>query len=93
MIKRKADVVKQNVDGIAYLMKKQDRSIHRHRFFGIDKNTIQVTAKDGNPGQPLPRFENNHCHGLKTYRLPFAPLTKKRIISAREALELGVPSI
>jgi dihydrolipoamide dehydrogenase len=47
MIKRKAGVVKANVDGIAFLMKKNKIDVHTGVGSFVDKNTIQVTAADG----------------------------------------------
>jgi dihydrolipoamide dehydrogenase len=47
MINRKADVVKQNVDGIAYLMKKNKIQVLTGVGSFVDKNTIKITAKDG----------------------------------------------
>src|SRR5690349_20095071 len=47
MITRKAGVVKSNVDGIAFLMKKNKIDVHTGVGSFIDRNTISVTAKDG----------------------------------------------
>ena len=47
MIKRKSDVVKANVDGIAFLMKKNKIDVLQGVGSFVDKNTIKVTAKDG----------------------------------------------
>src|SRR5512147_504665 len=46
MIKRKAGVVKANVDGIAFLMKKNKIDVHTGVGSFVDKNTIKITAKD-----------------------------------------------
>lgn len=87
MIKRKADVVKQNVDGIAYLMKKNKIEVFTGTGSFIDKNTIQVTAKDGK-GTTITTEKTIIATGSKPTPLPFAPFDKKRIISSTEALEL-----
>src|ERR1700712_1883555 len=47
MIKRKGDVVKANVDGIAFLMKKNKIDVLTGVGSFIDKNTIKITAADG----------------------------------------------
>ena len=47
MIKRKGDVVKANVDGIAYLMKKNKIDVHTGTGSFVDKNTIKITTADG----------------------------------------------
>src|SRR3954465_9895261 len=47
MIKRKGEVVKANVDGIAFLMKKNKIDVHTGVGSFVDKNTIKVTAADG----------------------------------------------
>jgi dihydrolipoamide dehydrogenase len=87
MINRKGEVVKANVDGIAFLMKKNKIDVYKGIGSFVDKNTIKVTAKDGK--------ENNIttekviiATGSKPTPLPFAPFDKKRIISSTEALEL-----
>ena len=87
MIKRKGDVVKANVDGIAYLMKKNKIDVHTGVGSFVDKNTIKVTAKDGKEtfitGEKI-----IIATGSKPTPLPFAAFDKKRIISSTEALEL-----
>lgn len=87
MIKRKAGVVKANVDGIAFLMKKNKIDVHTGTGSFVDKNTIKVTAKDGK--ETLVTTEKVIiATGSKPTPLPFAPFDKKRIISSTEALEL-----
>lgn len=87
MIKRKGDVVKQNVDGIAYLMKKNKIDVHTGVGSFIDKNTIKVTGKDGKESK-ITTEKVIIATGSKPTPLPFAPFDKKRIISSTEALEL-----
>ncbi|MGE0588045.1 MAG: dihydrolipoyl dehydrogenase [Cyclobacteriaceae bacterium] len=87
MIKRKGDVVKQNVDGIAYLMKKNKIDVHTGVGSFIDKNTIKVTGKDGKESQ-ITTEKVIIATGSKPTPLPFAAFDKKRIISSTEALEL-----
>jgi dihydrolipoamide dehydrogenase len=87
MIKRKGDVVKANVDGIAYLMKKNKIEVHTGVGSFVDKNTIQITAKDGK-AKKITTEKVIIATGSKPTPLPFAPFDKKRIISSTEALEL-----
>jgi dihydrolipoamide dehydrogenase len=87
MIGRKAGVVKSNVDGIAYLMKKNKIDVHTGVGSFVDKNTIRVTAKDGKE-MVLKTEKVIIATGSKPTPLPFAPFDKKRIISSTEALEL-----
>src|SRR6187399_2749699 len=46
MVKRKGEVVKANVDGIAFLMKKNKIDVFTGVGSFVDKNTIKIT-KDG----------------------------------------------
>lgn len=87
MIARKADVVKQNVDGIAFLMKKNKIDVHLGTGSFVDKNTIKVTGKDGKE-TTITSDNIIIATGSKPTALPFAPFDKKRIISSTEALEL-----
>jgi dihydrolipoamide dehydrogenase len=87
MIKRKAGVVKSNVDGIAFLMKKNKIDVHTGVGSFVDKNTIKVTSKDGKE-KTITTEKIIIATGSKPTPLPFAPFDKKRIISSTEALEL-----
>lgn len=87
MIKRKAGVVKANVDGIAYLMKKNKIEVHTGTGSFVDKNTIKITGSDGKEKQ-ITTEKVIIATGSKPTPLPFAPFDKKRIISSTEALEL-----
>ena len=87
MVKRKGDVVKANVDGIAFLMKKNKIEVHKGIGSFVDKNTIKVTAKDGKE-TTITTEKVIIATGSKPTPLPFAPFDKKRIISSTEALEL-----
>lgn len=87
MIKRKGDVVKANVDGIAFLMKKNKIDVHTGVGSFVDKNTIKVTAADGKE-TTITTDKVIIATGSKPTALPFAPFDKKRIISSTEALEL-----
>lgn len=87
MIKRKGEVVKSNVDGVAFLMKKNKIDVHKGVGSFVDKNTVQVTSKDGKSVK-LTGEKIIIATGSKPTALPFAPFDKKRIISSTEALEL-----
>lgn len=87
MIKRKGEVVKSNVDGIAFLMKKNKIDVHTGVGSFVDKNTIRITAKEGKE-TTITTEKVIIATGSKPTPLPFAPFDKKRIISSTEALEL-----
>ena len=87
MINRKAGVVKANVDGIAFLMKKNKIDVHTGVGSFADKNTIKVTSNDGKETM-LTTEKVIIATGSKPTALPFASFDKKRIISSTEALEL-----
>lgn len=86
MIKRRGDVVKANVDGIAFLMKKNKIDVHTGVGSFIDKNTVKVTGNGKDVA--LTTDKVIIATGSKPVPLPFAPFDKKRIISSTEALEL-----
>ena len=86
MIKRKDDVVKQNGEGIAYLMKKNKIDVYTGVGSFVDKNTIKVTGKGKET--TLTTEKVIIATGSKPMSLPFAPIDKKRIISSTEALTL-----
>ncbi len=87
MIQRKRDVVKQNVDGIQYLMKKNKIDVIQGMGSFKDKNTVLVTKKD----KKIEELSGKHiliATGSKPGTLPFITLDKERIITSTEALEL-----
>ena len=87
MIKRKSEVVKSNVDGIAFLMKKNKIDVHIGIGSFVDKNTIRISGKSGKE-TVITSEKVIIATGSKPTPLPFAPFDKKRIISSTEALEL-----
>ena len=87
MIKRKGEVVKSNVEGIAFLMKKNKIDVHKGVGSFVDKNTIKITTNDGKETS-ITSDNIIIATGSKPTALPFAPFDKKRIISSTEALEL-----
>ncbi|MEP0984849.1 dihydrolipoyl dehydrogenase [Ekhidna sp.] len=85
MIDRKADVVKQNVEGIDYLMKKNKIDVFHGMGSFLDKNTIQI---DGDKKQKITAEKVIIATGSKPANLPFIELDKDRVITSTEALEL-----
>lgn len=88
MIRRKSGVVKSNVDGIAFLMKKNKIDVYYGVGSFIDKNTISIAGKEGKESK-ITTEKVIIATGSKPTPLPFAPFDKKRIISSTEALELN----
>ena len=87
MIKRKSDVVKANVEGIAFLMKKNKIEVYKGVGSFVDKHTINVTEAGGKV-TTLSTEKVIIATGSKPTPLPFAPFDKQRIISSTEALNL-----
>lgn len=85
MIARKSDVVKQNVEGIDYLMSKNKITVYHGMGSFIDKNTIQV---DGKKKETITAEKVIIATGSKPASLPFIKLDKDRVITSTEALEL-----
>lgn len=87
MIARKAQVVKDNVNGIDYLMKKNKIDVHHGLGSFVSKNKIKVTPSKGD-AKEIETDKVIIATGSKPADLPFAKIDKKRIISSTEALEL-----
>jgi len=87
MINRKAGVVKSNVDGISYLMKKNKIDVHQGVGSFIDKHKIKVQPDKGD-AQEIETDKVIIATGSKPADFDFAKIDKKRIISSTEALEL-----
>lgn len=85
MIDRKSDVVKQNVEGIDYLMKKNKIDVFHGMGSFADKNTIQIDGKDK---KKITAEKVIIATGSKPANLPFIKLDKERVITSTEALEL-----
>ena len=86
MIARKADVVKQNVDGIDYLMKKNKIDVFHGMGSFVDKNTVKVS--NDKDEKHISTEKVIIATGSKPASLPFISIDKKRIITSTEALEL-----
>ncbi|HMN90516.1 MAG TPA: dihydrolipoyl dehydrogenase [Saprospiraceae bacterium] len=87
MIKRKNDVVEQNVKGVDFLMKKNKIDVfHGHGSF-VDANTIQIAKQDGST-ESIQTSKVIIATGSK----PIVPANfnydKKRIITSTEALNI-----
>ena len=87
MISRKEDVVKQNVDGIQYLMKKNKVDVFQGVGSFVDKNTVKVSKEDGS-SDDLTAKNIIIATGSKPASLPFIKLDKERVITSTEALNL-----
>ena len=87
MIERKQSVVDQTVDGINYLMKKNEIEV----FEGIgsfkDETHINIEKSDGKT-ETIEAKNIIIATGSKPSNLPFIELDKERIITSTEALEL-----
>jgi dihydrolipoamide dehydrogenase len=88
MIKRKGDVVKQTVDGINFLMKKNKIDVYTGMGSFVNKNKIKVTAADGKT-QEIETKNVIIATGSKPISIPPVPIDKKRIITSTEALNLA----
>ncbi|SFU04551.1 dihydrolipoamide dehydrogenase [Algoriphagus locisalis] len=87
MITRKNDVVKQNTDGIDYLMKKNKIEVHQGVGSFVDKTTVKVTKDDGSSSD-IQGKNIIIATGSKPSTLPFIKLDKDRVITSTEALNL-----
>ncbi len=87
MMGRKSEVVRQNVEGIQFLMKKNKiQVLHGHASF-IDAHTLSITSESGE----AQRLEARHiiiATGSKPAAPPGIHVDKKRIITSTEALSL-----
>jgi dihydrolipoamide dehydrogenase len=87
MIARKEDVVKQNVDGISYLMKKNKIDVHQGLGSFVNNTTVKVTKDDG-AAEEIQGKNIIIATGSKPANLPFIKLDKDRVITSTEALKL-----
>lgn len=85
MIARKSEVVKQNTEGITYLMKKNKIDTYEGVGSFVNKNTIKVSGKTE---QTIEATNVIIATGSKPSSLPFINIDKKRIITSTEALNL-----
>jgi dihydrolipoamide dehydrogenase len=87
MIARKEDVVKQNVDGISYLMKKNKIDVHQGMGSFVNNTTVKVTKDDGST-EEIQGKNIIIATGSKPANLPFIKIDKDRIITSTEALKM-----
>ncbi|MCC6685171.1 MAG: dihydrolipoyl dehydrogenase [Bacteroidia bacterium] len=85
MIARKSEVVKQNTDGINFLMKKNKIDVYTGMGSFVNKNTIRIS---GEKEQTIEADKVIIATGSKPASLPGLNIDKKRIITSTEALEL-----
>ncbi len=87
MIARKAEVVKQNTEGIKFLMKKNKIDVyHGHGSF-VSSTRLSVKADDGK----VEELETKNviiATGSKPASLPGISIDKERVITSTEALNL-----
>lgn len=87
MINRKNDVVTQNVEGIAFLMKKNKITVyHGHGSF-TDAKTISIANAEGR-SESITAKNFIIATGSKPASVPGVEIDKKRIITSTEALNL-----
>ena len=86
MIERKAQVVKENVQGVDFLMKKNKIEVFHGWASFKDKHHIKVEGKDEE--QTVETDKVIIATGSKPTILPFMNYDKKRVITSTEALEL-----
>jgi dihydrolipoamide dehydrogenase len=87
MIKRKDDVIKQTVDGINYLMKKNKIDVYTGVGSFMNRNTIKISSGNGEDKQ-INAEKVIIATGSKPSSLPFIKIDKQRVITSTEALSL-----
>lgn len=88
MINRKRGVVDTNVQGIAFLMKKNNIDVYNGLGSFADDTHIDITKEDGSKEQ-IEAKKTIIATGSKPSSLPFIEIDKERIITSTEALELS----
>ncbi|MEO0312452.1 MAG: hypothetical protein RIQ89_2109 [Bacteroidota bacterium] len=86
LVARKNDVVKQNTEGINFLMKKNKIDVHHGLASFIDPNQIKVSSDEKSSTLKGKNFII--ATGSKPAQLGAISIDKKRIISSTEALNL-----
>jgi dihydrolipoamide dehydrogenase len=87
MVQRKDAVVKQNNDGISFLMKKNKIDVYSGTGSFVSKNRIAITDDKGTR-QEIDTEKVIIATGSKPTKLPFIAIDKKRVITSTEALSL-----
>jgi len=89
MIARKAQVVDDNVKGIAFLMKKNKIDVHQGVGAFVNNTTLSITpTAEGAESKTITSKYFIIATGSKPIAIPNVTLDKKRIITSTEALEL-----
>ena len=88
MMERKAAVVSQTCDGVAYLMKKNKIDVHTGVGSFVDKNTIEITPREGGESKKISAEKVIIATGSKPIIIPGVEYDKKRVITSTEALKL-----
>jgi dihydrolipoamide dehydrogenase len=86
MVARKDEVVKQNTQGISFLMKKNKVDVFTGVGSFVTRNKIKITGKGG--AQEIETDKVIIATGSKPSSLPGITIDKERIISSTEALTL-----
>ena len=87
MIERKNEVIKQNTDGISYLMNKNKITVFEGVGSFESATQIKVTKNDGST-ETIDSKYTIIATGSKPTTLPFITLDKERVITSTEALNL-----
>jgi dihydrolipoamide dehydrogenase len=87
MMARKSGIVKELVDGIAMLMKKNKVAVHTGR--GVLTAPGRVTVHAGDREEELAAKAVCLAMGAEAVELPFAPFDGERIVSSTEALSFA----
>lgn len=87
MIKRKNEVVQQNIAGITFLFKKNKITSYQGLGSFVDKNTIKVSKSDGS-SENITATNVIIATGSKPAILPFIQVDGHRVITSTEALNL-----
>lgn len=88
MMKRKTEVVSQTVEGINFLMKKNKIDVYTGVGSFVDKNTINITPREGGDTQQITSDKVIVATGSKPVVIPPTKYDKKRVITSTEALKL-----
>lgn len=89
MVARKATVVKQNGDGVQFLMKKNKITVLNGHATLTSPNTIEIKNAEKNTTQTIETEYVIIATGSKPATLPNVVIDKKRIITSTEALNLS----
>ncbi len=87
MVARKAGVVKENADGVQFLMKKNKIDTYNGHASFVGPQQIKVTKADGS-STTLDTQKTIIATGSKPATLPFIKIDKQRVITSTEALSL-----